>query len=242
MIQTRGISPNFDRDPRKATPRFIAFAVPFGWILKPEDFEVGLDVLVTDIKRIPPGSVDPTIKNYHWLDLVSGMLNSYDLGHDTAILIDEKNNVSEEVAEAKRTLFGKVGIDLFAGPTETLVIADHSVDGEICATDLLGQAEHGPTSPAVLLTNSIEIAENTIIEVEKQLKCLPTRDTAGPAWENYGQVIVDDSYDEMLELAGVHDEIQKVKDDHMAKARKNYNIDASDKTNIVKDNNQETLF
>ncbi len=95
MIQTRGISPNFDRDPRKATPRFIAFAVPFGWILKPEDFEVGLDVLVTDIKRIPPGSVDPTIKNYHWLDLVSGMLNSYDLGHDTAILIDENNNVSE---------------------------------------------------------------------------------------------------------------------------------------------------
>ena len=95
MIQTRGISPNFERDPRKATPRFIAFAVPFGWILKPEDFEVGLDVLVTDIKRIPPGSVDPTIKNYHWLDLVSGMLNSYDLGHDTAILIDEKNNVSE---------------------------------------------------------------------------------------------------------------------------------------------------
>jgi len=95
MIQTRGISPNFERDPRKATPRFIAFAVPFGWILKPEDFEVGLDVFITDIKRIPPGSVDPTIKNYHWLDLVSGMLTSYDLGHDTAILIDEKNNVSE---------------------------------------------------------------------------------------------------------------------------------------------------
>ena len=95
MIQTRGISPNFERDPRKATPRFIAFAVPFGWILKPEDFEVGLDVLVTDIKRIPPDSVDPTIKNYHWLDLVSGMLTSYDLGHDTAILIDEKNNVLE---------------------------------------------------------------------------------------------------------------------------------------------------
>ena len=95
MIQTRGISPNFERDPRKATPRFIAFAVPFGWILKPEDFEVGLDVLITDIKRIPPDSVDPTIKNYHWLDLVSGMLTSYDLGHDTAILIDEKNNVLE---------------------------------------------------------------------------------------------------------------------------------------------------
>ena len=95
MIQTRGMSPNFERDPRKATPRFIAFAVPFGWILKPEDFEVGLDVLVTDIKRIPPGSVDSKIKNYHWLDFVSGMLNSYDHGHDTAILIDEKNNVLE---------------------------------------------------------------------------------------------------------------------------------------------------
>ena len=95
MIQTRGMSTNFERDPRKATPRFIAFAVPFGWILKPEEFEVGLDVLITDIKRIPPGSVDPTIKNYHWLDLVSGMLNSYERGHDTAILIDEKNNVSE---------------------------------------------------------------------------------------------------------------------------------------------------
>ena len=95
MIQTRGISPNFERDPRKATPRFIAFAVPFGWILKPEEFEVGLDVLITDIKRIPSSSVDPTIKNYHWLDLVSGMLNSYERGHDAAILIDEKNNVSE---------------------------------------------------------------------------------------------------------------------------------------------------
>ena len=95
MIQTRGMAPNFERDPRKATPRFIAFAVPFGWILKPEDFEVGLDVLVTDIKRIPPGSVDPTIKNYHWLDLVSGMINSYERVHDTAILIDEKNNVLE---------------------------------------------------------------------------------------------------------------------------------------------------
>ena len=95
MIQTRGMSPNFERDPRKATPRFIVFAVPFGWILKPEDFEIGLDVLVTDIQRIPPGSIDSTIKNYHWLDLVSGMLNSYDHGHDTAILIDEKNNVLE---------------------------------------------------------------------------------------------------------------------------------------------------
>jgi len=95
MIQTRGISPNFVRDPRQANPRFIAFAVPFGWILKQEDFEKGLDVLLTDIKRIPPSSVDPTIKNYHWMDLVTGMLNAYEKGNDTAILVDENNNISE---------------------------------------------------------------------------------------------------------------------------------------------------
>ena len=95
MIQTRGISPNFVRDPRQATPRFIAFAVPFGWILKQEDFEKGLDVLLTDIKRIPPSSVDPTIKNYHWMDLVTGMLNAYEKGNDTAVLVDENNNISE---------------------------------------------------------------------------------------------------------------------------------------------------
>jgi branched-chain amino acid aminotransferase len=95
MIQTRGMSPNFVRDPREATPRVMAFAVPFGWILKPEDFEKGLDVLLTDIKRIPPSSVDPTIKNYHWLDLVTGMLDAYERGHNTAILVDENNNISE---------------------------------------------------------------------------------------------------------------------------------------------------
>ena len=95
MIQTRGVSPNFVRDPRQATPRVIAFAVPFGWILKPEDFEKGLDVLLTDIKRIPPNSVDPTIKNYHWMDLVTGMLNAYEKGHHTALLLDEHNNVTE---------------------------------------------------------------------------------------------------------------------------------------------------
>ena len=95
MIQTRGISPNFVRDPRQATPHLMAFAVPFGWILKQEDFEKGLDVLLTDIKRIPPSSVDPTIKNYHWMDLVTGMLNAYEKGNDTAILVDEKNNITE---------------------------------------------------------------------------------------------------------------------------------------------------
>ena len=93
MIQTRGMSPTLDRDPRKSNPRFIAFAVPFGWILKPEDIEMGLDAAVTKIKRIPPNSVDPTIKNYHWLDLVSGMFEAYDRGHQTGILVDEKNNI-----------------------------------------------------------------------------------------------------------------------------------------------------
>lgn len=105
------------------------------------------------------------------------------------------------VAEAKRQLFGRVGIDLFAGPTETLVIADDSVDGELCAADLLGQAEHGPTSPAVLLTNSQALAEATIKEVERQLTILPTADIAKVAWENHGEVIVCDTYEEMLEVA-----------------------------------------
>ncbi len=105
------------------------------------------------------------------------------------------------VAEAKRQLFGRVGIDLFAGPTETLVIADESVDGELCATDLLGQAEHGPNSPAILLTNSEKLAKDTMQEVERQLTVLPTADIAGLAWEDYGQVIVCDSYEEMVEVA-----------------------------------------
>ena len=95
MIQTRGISPKFVRDPRLATPRVMAFAVPFGWILKQEDFEKGLDVLLTDIKRIPPSSLDPTIKNYHWMDLVTGMLDAYEKGNDTAVLVDENNNITE---------------------------------------------------------------------------------------------------------------------------------------------------
>lgn len=105
------------------------------------------------------------------------------------------------VAEAKRQLFGKVGIDLFAGPTETLVIADDSVDGELCATDLLGQAEHGPDSPAILLTNSRALAEDTMREVERLLQILPTADIARQAWERFGEVIVADSYDEMVAIA-----------------------------------------
>ncbi|MEE4216639.1 MAG: histidinol dehydrogenase [Xanthomonadales bacterium] len=105
------------------------------------------------------------------------------------------------VAEAKRQLFGRVGIDLFAGPTETLVIADDTVDGELCAADLLGQAEHGTNSPAVLLTNSEKLAKETMKEVERQLTVLPTADVAGASWQEYGQVIVCDTYEEMLEVA-----------------------------------------
>ena len=105
------------------------------------------------------------------------------------------------VAEAKRQLFGRVGIDLLAGPTETLVIADDSVDGELCAADLLGQAEHGPTSPAILLTDSEPLAQETIAEVQRQLGVLPTAEIAAVAWRDHGQVIVCDSAEEMVRVA-----------------------------------------
>ena len=105
------------------------------------------------------------------------------------------------VAEAKRQLFGTVGIDLFAGPTETMIIADETVDGELCATDLLGQAEHGYNSPAVLLTISKKLAEETLNEVGRILKILPTADTAGVSWRDYGEVILCETYDEMLKIA-----------------------------------------
>jgi sulfopropanediol 3-dehydrogenase len=105
------------------------------------------------------------------------------------------------VAEAKRQLFGRVGIDLFAGPTETLVIADETVDGELCATDLLGQAEHGPDSPAVLLTTSRQLALDTIRQIERLLAILPTADIARRAWETYGQVILAEDDAEMVRIA-----------------------------------------
>lgn len=106
------------------------------------------------------------------------------------------------VAEAKRQLFGRVGIDLFAGPTETLVIADEDgADGELCATDLLGQAEHGPDSPAILLTTSEKLARDTMAEIERLLAILPTADHARKAWETYGEVIVADSDAEMVRIA-----------------------------------------
>tara|TARA_B100001057_G_C22859057_1_gene953761 strand:+ start:1773 stop:3107 length:1335 start_codon:yes stop_codon:yes gene_type:complete len=121
------------------------------------------------------------------------------------------------VAEAKRQLYGKVGIDLFAGPTETMVIADDTVDGEICATDLLGQAEHGYNSPAVLITNSRKLADETITEIEKLLKILPTKDTASISWRDYGEIILCDTYEEMLskanEIASEHVQVMTKRDD-----------------------------
>ncbi|MBN8532477.1 MAG: histidinol dehydrogenase [Rhizobiales bacterium] len=105
------------------------------------------------------------------------------------------------VAEAKRQLFGRVGIDLFAGPTETMLIADETVDAELCATDLLGQAEHGYNSPACLITNSRRLAEGTIREVERLLKILPTAETAAISWRDYGDVVLCDTHDEMLQVA-----------------------------------------
>ncbi len=121
------------------------------------------------------------------------------------------------VAEAKRQLYGRVGIDLFAGPTETMVIADQTVDAELCATDLLGQAEHGYNSPAVLVTNSRKLAEGTLAEVERILKILPTADTAGISWRDYGEVILCETYDEMLnvanEIASEHVQVMTDRDD-----------------------------
>ena len=121
------------------------------------------------------------------------------------------------VAEAKRQLFGRVGIDLFAGPTETMVIADDTVDGELCATDLLGQAEHGYNSPAVLLTNSRKLADDTMAEIERILKIIPTADTASKSWEDYGEVILCDTYDEMLavadDIASEHVQVMTDRDD-----------------------------
>ncbi|ATF17395.1 histidinol dehydrogenase [Phaeobacter gallaeciensis] len=121
------------------------------------------------------------------------------------------------VAEAKRQLFGRVGIDLFAGPTETMVIADDTVDAELCATDLLGQAEHGYNSPAVLVTNSRTLAEETLKEIDRILTILPTAGTARVSWEDYGEVILCDTYDEMLavadDIASEHVQVMTDRDD-----------------------------
>jgi sulfopropanediol 3-dehydrogenase len=130
------------------------------------------------------------------------------------------------VAEAKRQLYGRVGIDLFAGPTETLVIADDTVDGELCATDLLGQAEHGPNSPAILLTNSEKLARDTIAEVERILKIIPTGAIAAKAWEDYGEVIVCDSEEEMVaeadRIASEHVQVMTRDPDYFLNHMTNY--------------------
>jgi sulfopropanediol 3-dehydrogenase len=130
------------------------------------------------------------------------------------------------VAEAKRQLFGRVGIDLLAGPTETLIIADESVDGEICATDLLGQAEHGPTSPAILITDSEKLARDTLREIERLLTILPTADAAGKAWADFGEVIVCESLDEMVReadrIASEHVQVMTRDPDYFLAHMRNY--------------------
>ena len=130
------------------------------------------------------------------------------------------------VAEAKRQLFGRVGIDLLAGPTETLIIADDSVDAELCATDLLGQAEHGPTSPAILITDSEKLARATMAEIERLLKILPTADAAGKAWADMGEVIVCDNVDEMVaeadRVASEHVQVMTRDPDYFLQHMKNY--------------------
>ncbi len=130
------------------------------------------------------------------------------------------------VAEAKRQLFGRVGIDLLAGPTETLIIADDSVNGEICATDLLGQAEHGPSSPAILITDSEKLARETINEIERLLAILPTREIARQSWADHGEVIVCDGLEEMVQeadrIASEHVQVMTRDPDYFLDKMKNY--------------------
>jgi len=130
------------------------------------------------------------------------------------------------VAEAKRLLFGRIGIDLFAGPTETLIIADETVDGEICATDLLGQAEHGVNSPAILLTTSEKLARETMREIERLLGILPTAKIARQAWEDYGEVILCDSLEELAEesdrIASEHVQVMTAEPQYFLDRLKNY--------------------
>ncbi len=142
------------------------------------------------------------------------------------------------VAEAKRQLYGKVGIDLFAGPTEVLVIADATADAEVCATDLLGQAEHGPTTPAILLTNSEELAYATLQEIDRQLETLPTADIASVSWRDYGQVIVVDTVDELVSegdrIASEHVEVLTENPRYFLEKLTNYGaLFLGDKTNVA---------
>ncbi len=145
---------------------------------------------------------------------------------------------NQYVAEAKRQLFGKVGIDLLAGPTETLVIADETMDVEMAVTDLLGQAEHGPNSPAILLTNNVSLANSIAAEVEKQLAVLSTADLARKSWEDYGEVILADSYEEMLavadEIASEHVQINTKNPDYFLNNMTNYGaLFLGNRTNVA---------
>jgi sulfopropanediol 3-dehydrogenase len=130
------------------------------------------------------------------------------------------------VAEAKRQLFGRVGIDLLAGPTEILVIADHTADAEMVATDLLGQAEHGPNSPAVLITTSEALAHATVSEIERQLTLLPTADLAAASWRDYGEIILVDSINEAVaeadRVASEHVEVLTEDPDYFLQRMTNY--------------------
>ena len=130
------------------------------------------------------------------------------------------------VAEAKRQLFGRVGIDLLAGPTETLVIADGTCDPELAAVDLLGQAEHGPTSPAILLTTSHELADALPAAIERELAWLPTADVARAAWEDYGEIILCDTVDELVDeadrIASEHVQVMTADPDLFLERMRNY--------------------
>ena len=141
------------------------------------------------------------------------------------------------VAEAKRQLYGRVGIDLFAGPTETLLIADDTVDGEMCATDLLGQAEHGPTSPAILVTTSEKLARDTMTEIDRQLDILPTAPIARIAWQDHGQIILCENDEEMLkiadEIASEHVQVMTRNPDYFLENMTNYGaLFLGPKTNV----------
>ncbi|AUG55698.1 histidinol dehydrogenase [Thalassospira marina] len=142
------------------------------------------------------------------------------------------------VAEAKRLLFGKVGIDLFAGPTETLVIADETVDGEICATDLLGQAEHGTNSPAVMITNSEKLARDTLEQIDRLLQILPTAEIAAKAWQDYGEIIVCDTLEEMVQegdrIASEHVQVMTSDPDYFLENMTNYGaLFLGERTNVA---------
>ncbi len=154
MICTRGVSPTFSRDPRDAVNRFIAFALPFGWIATPEQRERGLHLVVSDVRRIPPESVDPTVKNYHWLDLVQGLFDAYERGGETVVLLDQSGNITEgpgfnvfTVAEGRVRTPGR---GVLEGITRRTVL-------ELCAELAL------PAHAAALPADSLRAADEVFI-------------------------------------------------------------------------------